>query len=143
LKFSTKTRYGLRAILEIAKNNDQNGVFQKEIAEKQAISNKYLDHIIASLKASGLIRNVKGKKSGYVLTRKPEEISVLDVHNAFEHGICVIECMDSNFTCERKIHCDTFPFWTKLNLVVLEFFKGTTLNDLLKEEQAENRLFDL
>ncbi len=137
MKFSTKTRYGLRAILEIARGDDQNGVFQKEIAEKQAISNKYLDYIIASLKAAGLIRNVRGKKSGYMLTRLPESITVLDVHNAFEHGICVIECMDANFTCERQFHCDTFPFWRNLNALVLDYFNKTTLKSLLEEEKQK------
>jgi len=69
LKFSTKTRYGIRAVLEIALNGDANGIYQKEIAKNQEISYKYLDQIMNSLKVSGLITKAAGRKSGYVLTR--------------------------------------------------------------------------
>ena len=83
MKFNTKTRYGIRSMLEIAMNKEQDGVFQKDIAKNQNISIKYLDHIIHSLKASRLIVNVRGKKSGYTLTREPSEITMFDIHNAF------------------------------------------------------------
>jgi Rrf2 family protein len=84
MKFSTKTRYGLRALIEIAKDELGEGVFQKDISKNQDISIKYLDQIIQSLKVAGLIVNVKGKKSGYILTRKPSEITVYDIHRAFK-----------------------------------------------------------
>ena len=84
MKFNTKTRYGVRVVLELALNAErEGGTFQKEIAESQDVSVKYLDHIIASLKKAGLIHNVGGKKSGYVLTKSPHEISIYDVYSAF------------------------------------------------------------
>ena len=82
MKFNTRIRYGIRAILEIALEESENGVFQKDISERQKISNKYLDNIITALKTAGLIKNVKGKKSGYKgafpnsvshTVKKPEE----------------------------------------------------------------------
>ena len=108
-----------------------NGVFQKDIAKNQNLSVKYLDHIISSLKASGLITTVRGRKSGYILTRPASEISMLDIHNAFENGICVIDCLDINFKCENDGVCKSQEFWKGLNVIVLDYFKATTLKDLI------------
>lgn len=90
LKVNTKTRYGIRAMVEIAKKQSEEGIYQKEISENQDISNKYLDHIIHGLKVARLIRE-NGKKGGYVLTQKPSEITVYDINNVFDPCICIIE----------------------------------------------------
>ncbi|KOH43579.1 RrF2 family transcriptional regulator [Sunxiuqinia dokdonensis] len=130
MKFSTKTRYGIRAMLEIAKDESQNGVFQKDIALNQDLSVKYLDQIICGLKTAGLIINLRGKKSGYILTRPPAEITMLDIHNAFEPGICVIDCMATGFVCDRKGICQVKGFWENLNTMIVDYFKSVTLQDL-------------
>ena len=122
-------------MIEIAKHSTGTGVFQKDIATAQEISNKYLDHIIHSLKVSGLIANVKGKKSGYVLTRPPEEITVLDIHSAFEPGICVIDCMSKSFKCDREKGCEARGFWAGLNRQVTEYFESTTLKDFINKKE--------
>lgn len=137
LKFSTKTRYGIRTMIEIASDKTEKGVFQKDIAENQDLSIKYLDHIIHGLKGAGLISTVKGKKSGYILTKSPSDISMFDIHNAFENGICVIDCMALDFKCEKEEHCKTQPFWKGLNKVVLEYFQNTTLEDLIRQGTVE------
>ena len=134
MKFSTKTRYGLRAMMEIAVQDQKIGIFQKDIAEKQGISIKYLDHIISALKAADLITNVKGKKSGYVLTREPEKITVLDIHNAFEPGICIIECLHKSIHCEREKKCAAKGFWGKLNNHIITYFSSVTLHELVTEQ---------
>lgn len=134
MRFSTKTRYGIRAMIEIAGDSTGNGVLQKDIAQNQDISNKYLDHIIAALKAAGLICNVKGKKSGYILTRPAGEISAFDIHNAFENGICVIDCVGLYTNCDKNGNCAAQIFWKELNDVVLEYFKNTTLKMLLDKK---------
>ena len=118
-------------MLEIAQGSSGSGVFQKDIANNQQISNKYLDHIIYALKTSQLISNLKGKKSGYVLTRNPSEITILDIHNAFEPGICVIECLSGNYECDRSVGCKTKDFWGGLNNMILEYFRSVTLQDLI------------
>ncbi|WP_159518866.1 RrF2 family transcriptional regulator [Sunxiuqinia indica] len=132
MKFSTKTRYGIRAMLEIAKDESQSGVFQKDIAANQKISVKYLDQIIHALKAAGLIINLRGKKSGYILTRQPSEITILDIHSAFEPGICVIDCLAQSFHCDRETTCRVKGFWGELNRMIVDYFKGVTLEDLCK-----------
>jgi Rrf2 family protein len=131
LKFSTKTRYGLRTMIELAKDESGEGVFQKDISKNQDISIKYLDQIIQSLKVAGLIINVKGKKSGYTLTRKPSEITVYDVHRAFENDVCVIDCMAINYSCPRQDKCNAQHFWKGLNNTIIEYLKGTTIEMLL------------
>ncbi|WP_010662496.1 RrF2 family transcriptional regulator [Marinilabilia salmonicolor] len=134
MKFNTKTRYGLRAMVEIARETNNNGIFQKDISERQDISNKYLDHIIYALKVSGLITNVKGKKSGYILTRPAHEITILDINNAFEPGICVIDCIMMNYKCERENACSAKNFWSGLNSIITDYFQSNTLANLLEEQ---------
>ena len=134
MKFSTKTRYGIRAILEIALHGEAEGIYQKEIAQNQDISYKYLDQIINSLKVAGLVTKAGGRKSGYILTRDPSEITVYDIHNAFEPGICVIDCLALNFSCEREKFCSMKGFWGELNNQIIDYFKSTTIKDLMEEQ---------
>ena len=135
MKFSTKTRYGMRAMVEIAKADSKKGIFQKDISKKQKISIKYLDHIITALKTAGLIINVKGKKSGYRLTRSASEITMLQIHTAFEPEIAVIECLSEHIECEMEKICYTFPFWSGLNKLVKDYFTNVTLQDVVDKKE--------
>jgi Rrf2 family protein len=134
LKFSTKTRYGVRAILEIALNESESGILQKDISKNQSISYKYLDHIINSLKVAGLVTKASGRKSGYILTRKPSEITINDIHNAFEPGVCVVDCLSRNHSCKREGACASRGFWGQLNNHIIEYLKSTTLQDLIENQ---------
>ena len=102
MKFNTKTRYGLRTMIEIAMHGEDKGVYQKEISERQEISFKYLDQIIASLKAAGLIVNSEGRNSGYVLSREASGINVYDVFKSFEHELMIIDCLKGESHCSRE-----------------------------------------
>ncbi|SFE98270.1 RrF2 family transcriptional regulator [Thermophagus xiamenensis] len=134
MKLNTKTRYGLRAMIEIARETYKGGIFQKEIAKRQNLSNKYLDHIIYALKVAGLITNVKGKKSGYILTKPASEIAIIDIYNAFEPGICITDCFGDNYKCERENYCAAKLFWDDLNEIIIKYFKSTTLQNLLDKQ---------
>ena len=134
MKFSTKTRYGVRTVLEIALHEHKNGIYQKEISENQQISYKYLDHIINSLKVAGLVTKAAGKKSGYVLTREPSKITIYDIHIAFEPGICVVDCLEPNFVCERTELCTLKGFWSGLNNQIIDYFKSVTIQDLMEDQ---------
>jgi len=120
-------------MLEIAQTNSSKGIFQKEIAVNQSLSLKYLDHIIHALKASSLICNAKGKKSGYILTRPPDEITIFDIHRAFEPGICLVECLSGNYSCDMSEGCLTRGFWEHLNNLIINYFKSVTLDDLMHQ----------
>ncbi|WP_163325895.1 RrF2 family transcriptional regulator [Draconibacterium mangrovi] len=135
MKFSTKTRYGVRAILEIAQSDPEIGIYQKDISANQNISYKYLDHIINSLKVAGLVSKAGGRRSGYILTRKPEEITIYDIHNAFEPGICVVDCLSHNYTCKRQGICASQGFWGELNNQIIKYLKATTIADLMNNQE--------
>jgi Rrf2 family protein len=139
MKFSTRTRYGIRAMIELALDTTGEGVFQKDIALRQSISVKYLDQIIHALKAANLIENVKGKKSGYILTRKPAEISIYDIHKALENDICVIDCMSANYECEKQETCTAQNFWRGLNTVIVDYMKNTTLESIVSKENQSKK----
>ena len=121
-------------MLEIALHSEQGGVLQKDIANSQEISIKYLDYIIHALKAEGLIANANGKKSGYVLTRKPSKISMYDIHNAFESGICIVDCLSKDLTCKRDKKCAVRKFWVGINKLIVDYLKETTLEDIVKQD---------
>ena len=109
MKINTKIRYGLRTMIEIGCCQVPNGILQKDIAEHQDLSVKYLDSIISSLKLKGLIANSRGKGSGYVLTRAATDISMLDIYTAFDR-IEIVDCINNKNFCERatqdcKAHC--------------------------------------
>lgn len=131
MKFSTKTRYGIRTMLEIALNKFHGGVFQKDISANQEISLKYLDQIIPALKTAGLIANVKGKKSGYTLTCEPSKITMYDIHRAFESDICIVICLEKNVICSREPGCALRIIWNKLNIMIINYMKSITLEDII------------
>jgi Rrf2 family transcriptional regulator, iron-sulfur cluster assembly transcription factor len=138
LKFNTKTRYGVRTVLEIALNQAKGSVFQKDIAEKQEISVRYLDNIIAALKTAGLISTLRGKKSGYILTRKPSEISIYDIHTAFEPGINIVDCLAVNKECEKELSCASKFFWNELNDLIVSYMKSKTIADMVEKHDKMN-----
>ncbi len=141
MKFSTKIRYGIRAMTTIASENSGNGVLQKEIAENQLISIKYLDQIISALKAAELIVNVRGKKSGYILTKDPSEIKMLDIYSAFEGGIYVIDCLNDSVKCDFQDRCKSLVFWENLNKLIHNYFSTVTLQDVLSGKIPEEITF--
>ena len=126
-------------MLEIALDPSHHGVLQKNIAINQDISVKYLDYIIHALKVAGLITNAKGKKSGYILSRKPSKITMYDIHNAFEHGICIVDCLTENMMCNREKKCSVRKFWVGLNMLIINYLKNTTLEDIVKQELERNQ----
>ncbi|MDD2277962.1 MAG: Rrf2 family transcriptional regulator [Bacteroidales bacterium] len=131
MKLNTKIRYGLRALIEINTEGDL-GLLQKDIAERQKISIKYLDPIIAALKVKGLIRNVKGKKSGYILAKSADEISVYDVYCAFEPELAIVECLQEPNTCDLHGKCLVNGYWDELNRDIKNSMQQQKLKDFFK-----------
>jgi Rrf2 family protein len=134
LKITTKTRYGIRAILEIARETNNNGIYQKEISRRQDLSLKYLDQIILALKTANLIMNVKGKKSGYILTKPANQISLLELFNALEAETYVVDCIAPSYVCEKESYCTMKQFWLGLDKIITNYFRSYTLLDLLEKQ---------
>lgn len=124
-------------MLEIALQESGNGVYQKDISIRQKISVKYLDNIISSLKTAGLITTIRGKKSGYKLTRDADSIKILDIYKAFEPGVEVVDCINRNFDCEMSATCCVRNFWNGLNKTIVDYFDSYTLGDLIAEHKKK------
>jgi len=137
MKLNTKTRYGIRTMIELAMDWGGKGLFQKDISERQSISYKYLDHIISALKTKGLIINVEGKKSGYRLSRKPEDITVYDIFTAFEPELSIVDCVSSSKEkCIGNKSCAAQELWCELNNHIIKFLKSQNLK-VLSDKQSE------
>ena len=138
MKLNTKTRYGVRTMIELAMDWQGKGLFQKEISERQGISYKYLDHIISALKTKGLIVNVDGKKSGYRLTRAPENITVYDIFTAFEPDISIMDCLSPDRQCESNNKCVAHELWGGLNNHIIKYLRSQNLKDLADRQLKFN-----
>lgn len=135
MKINTKVRYGLRTLIELGLKRNKDGMLQKDIADNQEISKKYLDPIIASLKTAGLIVNVGGKKSGYKLNRPPSKIKILDIYKAFESGPYVVNCLCDPKICHRVSSCTAYHYWTGLNNAIVNHMNKTTLESLIRQTE--------
>lgn len=137
MRVNTKIRYGLRTMIEIANSPDENGVLQKDIAQNQHISFKYLDSIISSLKLKGLIINSKGKGSGYRLTKDPKDITMYEIYTAFEQ-IAVVECINNNGFCERSKHdCKANSYWNEFRIEFQKMLMNKTLEQIIESTHYE------
>ncbi len=125
-------------MIELAMHWNSGGVYQKDISERQGISFKYLDQIIASLKTSGLVVNSSGRMSGYILSKDPEEISVYDVYKAFEHELAIFDCLTREGICKRDRTCAARDFWNDLNNIIIEYLESTKLIDLAQKQRQIN-----
>ena len=129
---STKGRYALRVMLDIAEQDTENFIPLEEIAMRQGISKKYLEVILKSLVENNLIKGVRGKGGGYKLTRPPQDYTVYEILELTKEINAVVDCLKSNAPpCERSNYCKTLPMWKKFNDLTREFFSDITLKDLL------------
>lgn len=126
-------------MLELALHEDSGeGIFQKDISENQAVSVKYLDQIIASLKKAGLIANVAGKKSGYKLGRPAAEISIFDIYLAFDEKLAIIDCLITGSHCPRKKRCVLKDYWCELNETIRTKMESMNLGMLAMQHLETN-----
>lgn len=139
MKLSTRTRYGTRALLELALRNGEGPVFLKDIARQQQISLAYLEQLIAPLIAGGLIRSTKGPKGGVSLARSPEEIKLSEVTRLLEGSVAPVECVNHPEVCSRSEFCVTRDVWSQLKEVIEGVLESTTLQDLVEKHRRKDR----
>ena len=129
---STKGRYGLRVMLDLAQHHDGSYIPLKDIAERQEISKKYLEIIVKKMVEGGLIVGPSGKGGGYKLIRKPEKYTVGEILNLLEGTLCSVACLaEKNYNCPRKKKCKTLPMWKEFDGIVHDYFYGKKLSDLI------------
>lgn len=138
MKISTKGRYGLRLMTDLAVYHDQGLIPLKEIAARQEISEKYLEQIMMQLNRSGLVRSVRGAQGGYMLAKPPEDITVGAVLRVLEGSLCPVDCVDGTGDCPRMARCATIGVWTRLREAVESVVDHTTLSDLAEEFRRKN-----
>ncbi len=130
---STRGRYALRVMLDLAENRDRGYIPMKEVAERQGISLKYMERIAPSLVKAGLIEGVHGKGGGYRLIKQPEECTVGDILRLTEGDLAPVACLSGDAEdCSRAEECKTRPMWTKLYGMINDFFDSVVLADLLE-----------
>ncbi|HOZ55086.1 MAG TPA: RrF2 family transcriptional regulator [Clostridia bacterium] len=132
MKISTKGRYALRIMIDLAINNDGRFIPLKDIAKRQEISNKYLEQIISLLNKVGFLESSRGYTGGYRLMKNPSEYSVGDILRATEGELAPIYCLTEQGVCNRKQDCKTYSFWKGLDNVISDYINGKTLEDLIK-----------
>ena len=134
---STKTRYGARAISELAKAYPDGALSAKEVARKQRLSVKYLEQILSTLKTAGLIRAIRGAHGGYKLTRPPAEIKMIEVFRVLEGSAAPVDCVDHPDSCEMKGICPTRDTWVQIKEAVEGVLESTTLEDLARRSKGK------
>lgn len=130
MKISTKGRYGLRIMTDLAVNGKEGPVALKEIAERENLSEKYLEQIINLLSKEGLVKSVRGAKGGYHLTKSPKEITVEDILKATEGSLAPVACAEDNGKCENYCDCVTSFIWTQIYEATISVVSSITLEDL-------------
>jgi Rrf2 family transcriptional regulator, cysteine metabolism repressor len=133
LRMSTKGRYGLRAMIDLAEayNEGQHPVMMGDIAQRQELSRKYLHALLTSLKQAGLVDAVRGAKGGYYLAKSPEDIKVSDILIALEGDIFIVNCVKDNVRCNRRGHCKAHQVWVELNRTIRHMLDGVSLSRLI------------
>jgi Rrf2 family protein len=137
MKLSTKGRYGTRAMLDIAVHKDMGPCVMKDISARQDISPKYLDHILSALRRGGLIKNIRGKGGGYILSRSAATITMKDIIEAVEGSLAPVECVDNEALCDRSQECPTIEVWRKVRDAIEGVLAGITLESLVESQQKK------
>ena len=131
---STRGRYAIRIMLDLAEHDTGKYIPLKDIAERQQISKKYLEIIVKDMVAGGMLVGASGKGGGYKLCRKPEEYSVGEILDLMEGTMAPVACIAGhNVVCPRKDGCQTLPMWEEYDKMVHDFFYGKKLSDLIRK----------
>ena len=140
MKLSTRTRYAVRAIIELAQNDNHKPLQLKIIAQRQNISVKYLEQLMAVLRSAGFVRSIRGSKGGYVLAKTPNEIKLNEVLHRLEGTIATVECVENDDYCSRSADCAAKYLWTKVEQAIERVLESITLQDLVDKANDEQKL---
>ncbi len=130
---STKGRYALRVMIDIAQHKDEGYVSLKDVADRQEISMKYLELIAAILNRAGYLKSKRGKAGGYMLSKEPEKFNIGEILKLTEGSLAPVTCMENSgcVGCKRAAMCYTLPMWIKLDNMIDSYLEGISLQDLI------------
>ena len=136
---STRGRYAIRVMIDLAEHMNGKYIPMKEIADRQDVSLKYMTKIMQALTKSGMLDGQHGKGGGYKLNRDPEEYRVGDILRLTEGTLAPVGCIDeTDCKCDRSFECRTRPMWNELDKLISEYLDGITIADLMKGNTADN-----
>jgi Rrf2 family protein len=135
MKLSTRTRYGTRALLDLARHQGEKPVQLKEIAQRQGISLHYLEHIITPLVGAGIVRSIRGARGGIQMSKRPEQIKLSEVVALLEGAIAPVDCVTAPESCKRSDSCVTRDIWSEMKNAIDKTLDSVTLQDLVERER--------
>ena len=135
MKISTKGRYAVRVMLDLAKQSSEEYIPLLDIAKRQGISEKYLESIVAVLSKNDFLKSLRGKGGGYKLVKRPDEYTIGSILKLMEGSFAPVACLEKKPNrCERAAECETLKMWAGLEKITEEYFEGITLADLMENE---------
>ena len=137
MRLSTKGRYGVRAMLDLALHYGEGSVLLKDIARRQQISERYLEHLLVALKVAGLVNSIRGARGGFTLAKPPSQIRVSEIVQIVEGSIGPVECVDDPKVCSRADHCVTRDIWAEMKKAMIEVLESTSLQDLVQRHREK------
>ena len=137
MMISTKGRYALRVMIDLAEHIDEGYIPLQTIAKRQGISEKYLESILAVLSKAGLLDAVRGKGGGYRLSKPAKEYTAFEVLSLTEGTLAPVTCLERGQQCENAVNCRTLPLWQGLDQVIAAYLCSYTLADLTREEKPQ------
>ncbi len=130
MKISTRGRYGLRALVDLAAHENSGAIPLREISARQKISEQYLEQLFASLRKAGIVKSVRGAHGGYLLNHSPDKITVKDIITALEGPIAPVDCVLGKSNCDTGLDCVTYDLWVKIKKELDELLDSITLENL-------------
>lgn len=139
MMISTRGRYALRVLIDLAENKEQGYIPMKEIAKRQGISLKYLERIVPVLSKNGFIEGIQGKGGGYRLLKQPKDCNIGEILRLTEGDLAPVACLqcDAN-PCEREYMCQTYPMWVEFYRLVNDYFNHKTLEDIIQTDLSDH-----
>lgn len=137
MMISTKGRYALRVMLDLAQQPAVEYISLKSISQRQAVSMKYMEAIVATLNKAGMVESLRGKKGGYRLTRSADKYTIGEILKLTEGSLAPVTCLECENPCQRAESCITRPMWLELNKLIDDYLESKTLADLLGEDKKD------
>lgn len=139
MKLSTRGRYGTRAMLDVALHCAEGPVHLKDVAQRQEVSKKYLEHLTSRLEAAGLLRSIRGAGGGISLARPASDIKLSEIFQTLEGPIALVECVDNPERCPRSASCAARDIWMEIGQLLAAFLESKTLEDLCRQQREKER----
>lgn len=143
MKLSTRTRYGMRAIIELAQHEEKRPLQLKAIAERQDISIKYLEQLMSLLRSAGFVRSVRGSKGGYILARPADQITLNEIFRCLEGAVTTAECTQDESYCARSADCAARDVWRRVETAIQDVLGSIRLSDLTEKAASKTTEYQI